>query len=235
MKFPSPLLAGTLRRRYKRFLADIVLEDGTEITAHCANPGAMTGLAGADMPVRVSEHRGKGRRLAYSWELAEADGTLVAVNTHNPNRIVAEALENDLIAELTGYACRRREVKYADNSRIDFLLDQGGSRPACYVEVKNVHLVRVPGLAEFPDSVTARGVKHLDALVQMVRQGFRAVMLYVVQRGDCSHFAPARDLDPAYAQAFARAAASGVENICYDCNVTLTEVVLRGKLEIVPE
>ena len=232
MKFPTPLLRGVLVKRYKRFLADIVLDDGREITAHCANPGSMMGVAPAGAPVWVSEHHGKGRKLPYSWELVEIDGTLVAINTSNPNKIAYEAVERGAIPELAGYKTLRREVKYGQSSRIDLLLEGGRRRKPCYVEVKNVHLLREPGLAEFPDSVTARGAKHLAELADMVNQGARAVMLYIVQRGDCRRFAPAADLDPTYAEALKSAVAQGVETLCYDCDITTSEVALRKALEV---
>lgn len=238
MKFASPLLRGTLRRRYKRFLADIALDDGREITAHCANPGSMMGVAPEGAPAWVSEHHGRGRKLPYSWELVEVDDTLVAINTSNPNKIAHEAVEKGMIPELSGYADIRREVKYGEASRIDLLLEGGrGKRTGrpCYVEIKNVHLMRQPGLAEFPDSVTARGAKHLRELSAMVENGARAVMLYIVQRSDCARFAPAADLDPAYAAALSNAVQSGVETLCYDCEITTNEVVLRKALEIVQE
>lgn len=238
MKFASPLLTGTLRKRYKRFLADITLDDGQEITAHCANPGSMMGVAPEGAPVWVSEHHGKGRKLPYSWELADIDGTLIAINTSNPNKIAYEAIEKGMIPELSGYGNIRREVKYGEASRIDLLLDEGKGKRAdqpCYVEIKNVHLMRDPGLAEFPDSVTARGTKHLRELSAMVETGARAVMLYIVQRGDCARFAPAADLDPAYAAALTEAVKAGVETLCYDCEITTNEVVLRKALEITTE
>lgn len=235
MKFASPLLRGRLRKRYKRFLADITLDDGREITAHCANPGSMMGVAPEGAPAWVSEHHGKGRKLPYSWELVEVDDTLVAINTSNPNKIAHEAVEKGMIPELAGYADIRREVKYGQSSRIDLLLEGGRGKRAdqpCYVEIKNVHLMREAGLAEFPDSVTTRGAKHLRELSGMVENGARAVMLYVVQRSDCARFAPAADLDPAYAEALSQAVQAGVETLCYDCEITTNEVVLRKALEI---
>ena len=238
MRFASPLLRGTLRKRYKRFLADITLDDGREITAHCANPGSMMGVAPQDAPVWVSEHHGKGRKLPYSWELVSVDDTLVAINTGNPNKIAHEAIAKGMIPELAGYAQIRPEVKYGASSRIDLLLEGGKGKRAgrpCYVEIKNVHLMRQPGLAEFPDSVTTRGAKHLAELSAMVESGARAVMLYIVQRGDCARLAPAADLDPGYAAALAEAVKAGVETLCYDCEITTSEVVLRKPLEILLE
>lgn len=232
MKFPQPLRSGRLVKRYKRFLADIALDDGRHVTAHCANPGSMLGVAIEGARVWAWEHGDRKRKLAFSWEIVELGKTLVPVNTTNPNRIVAEALEARIIPELTGYADVRREVKYGTGSRIDLLLEGGRRKKPCYVEIKNVHLSRESGLAEFPDSVTARGAKHLRELETVAQSGARAVMLFVVQRSDCRRFAPAADLDPAYAEALKSAVSAGVELLCYDCDVTTAEVVLRKALEI---
>ncbi|MEO1240557.1 MAG: DNA/RNA nuclease SfsA [Pseudomonadota bacterium] len=232
MRFPAPLLTGRLVKRYKRFLADIALDDGREITAHCANPGSMMGVAEEGARVWVSEHHGTKRKLPYSWEIVEIGKTLIPVNTSNPNKIAAEAIEAGVIPELSGYADMRREVKYGEASRVDLLLEGGRRRKPCYVEIKNVHLSRNAGLAEFPDSVTKRGAKHLVELSSVAAQGARAVMLFVVQRSDCRAFRPAADLDPAYARTLTEAANAGVETLCYDCEVTTSEVVLRKALEI---
>ena len=231
MHFPKPLLKGRLIKRYKRFLADIALDSGEEITAHCANPGSMLGVAIPGAKSWVGRHDDGKRKLPYSWQLTEVDGVLIPINTTNPNRIVAEALEADAIPELAGYGQVRREVKYGEKSRIDFLLDDP-KKGACYVEIKNVHLSRTAGLAEFPDSVTTRGAKHLRELVTVKEAGDRAVMAFVVQRSDCDRFRPAADLDPAYAEALGDAVSAGVELIAYDCDVSTTEVVLRKRLEI---
>lgn len=231
MHLPTPLHRGRLIKRYKRFLADIALDDGREITAHCANPGSMLGVAIDGAPAWVSEHNDGKRKLPFSWQLTEIDGVLIPINTSNPNRIVEEALNEGVIPELSGYGELRREVKYGEKSRIDFLLDDPRKGP-CYVEVKNVHLSRMDGLAEFPDSVTARGAKHLRELVAVKKAGARAVMFFVVQRSDCRRFSPAADLDPAYAQALQDAVAAGVELLCYDCEVSTAEVVLRRAVKI---
>ena len=232
MRFPDPLLPGTLVRRYKRFLSDVTLASGTEVTAHCANPGSMLGLAEPGAAVWLSPARNPGRKLRFTWELVRIGEGLVGVNTAHPNRIVADAVNAEAIPELTGYRAARREVKYGRNSRIDLLLQSDG-RADCYVEIKSVTLRR-RGPAEFPDAVTARGTKHLGELSDMVRGGARAVMFYLVQRGDCRAFTIAADIDPKYAEAFAAARAQGVEVICYACRLTTEAIEIAGKLPVEP-
>ncbi|WP_430511885.1 DNA/RNA nuclease SfsA [Pannonibacter phragmitetus] len=219
MDFGKPLIRGRLVKRYKRFLADVVLDSGEEVTAHCANPGSMLGLNAPGSLVYLSRSDNPARKLAYSWEIIEADGALVGISTAHPNKLVEEALLAGLIPELSGFAHLRREVKYGKNSRIDILLEDAGGG-LTYVEVKNVHLMRQAGLAEFPDSVTARGAKHLVELEDMVRAGHRAVMVYLVQRPDCSELDFAADIDPAYAAALRQAMAAGVEAHAIGCEVT---------------
>ena len=236
MRFPSPLTEGILLRRYKRFLADVRLASGEEITAHCPNPGAMTGVAASGARCWVSLSPVKTRKLPYTLELVEIDDfgrpTITGVNTGHPNRIAEEAIARGMIPELSGYDTIRREVRYGEKSRIDLLLEREGRAP-CYVEIKNVHLRRRPEpLAEFPDSVTARGLKHLRELEQVVRGGGRGVMLFVIQRNDCLALAPARDIDPAYADGLVAAERAGVELLAWDCEVTTAEIVLRRAMEI---
>jgi sugar fermentation stimulation protein A len=235
MLFQSPLIRGALIKRYKRFLADVRLDDGRLVTAHCANPGAMTGLDAPGLTVWLSTSDNPARKLRHSWELVETDmgrgPTLVGVNTSRPNAIAAEAIQSGAIPELPAPGRLRRETRYGENSRIDILLETAG-QPACYVEVKNVHLMRRPGLAEFPDAVTARGAKHLRELAQMKRQGFRAVTLFLVQRGDAEVFQLARDIDPAYGKAFDEALAAGVEMLCYGCKASLTGVNVECAIPI---
>jgi sugar fermentation stimulation protein A len=194
----------------------------------CRRPGAR---------VWLSKSPSKTRKLPFSWELIEADfgngPELVGVNTMHPNAIVAEALAANAIPELAGYDTIRREVKYGAASRVDFLLEHP-SRPPCYVEVKNVHMMRQPGLAEFPDSVTARGARHLDELAAMVATGARAMMLFVVQIGSSTAFALARDIDPAYGRAFDKACNAGVEAIAYTCRIDHGSIVLAGRVPIQP-
>ncbi len=195
----------------------------------------MMGVAPEGATVWVSRSSNKARKYPFSWELLELDGGYVAINTNNPNKIAYEAIENKMIPELSGYQSIRREVKYGENSRIDILLEEGRGKKQdqpCYVEVKNVHLMRHKGLAEFPDSVTSRGTKHLEELSNMIRAGHRAVMLYIVQRGDCQRFKIADDIDPNYGQALLKAIEAGVDLLCYDCEISTNEVVLRKPLDI---
>jgi sugar fermentation stimulation protein A len=236
-----------LRRRYKRFLADVMLPDGVETTVHVANPGAMTGLAAPGTRVWLSKSDNPRRKLPWSWELAEVDlgagPELVGVNTAHPNPLVGAAIADGTIAELAGYETLRREVKYGRNSRVDFLLEDGGStggksggktgsRPPCYVEVKNVTLMRAKGFAEFPDAVTARGARHLDELSVMAAQGCRAVMVFLVQIGSADRVALARDIDAAYGEAFDRARKAGVEAIAYRCVISATEITVAGAVPV---
>jgi sugar fermentation stimulation protein A len=223
MLLPQPMARGRLVSRYKRFFADVILEDGTTLTAHCPNPGAMLGLNTPGLPVRLSWSDNSKRKLAWTLELVEVDGGLVGVNTMHPNRLVAEALATDAIPELAGYAMHRREVRFGAASRVDFLLTHP-DRPDCYVEVKNVHLRRTGTLAEFPDCVAARSSKHLRELSAMVAAGRRAVQLFVVQRTDCDRFAACADLDPAYAAGLTAAAKQGVEVLCYGCDISCEEI-----------
>jgi sugar fermentation stimulation protein A len=229
MQFEAPLERALLIKRYKRFLADVTLADGREVTAHCPNPGAMTGLADPGMTVGLLPSINPKAKLSHRWELSHADGAWVGINTGRPNRLAEEAIREGLIEPLASYATIRREVRYGQNSRIDLLLESP-DRPACYVEVKNVHLMRQPGLAEFPDCVTARGAKHLAELTAMAATGMRAVMLFVVQRSDCKSLSLAQDIDPGYAAAMQFARAAGVEVFCYGCTVTEDRVILANSM-----
>jgi sugar fermentation stimulation protein A len=234
MHFRAPLVPGVLIQRYKRFLADVRLDDGSLTTAHCANSGSMLGLKQPGSRVWLAPAGNPKAKLAWSWELIEADlpggRQLVGINTVNPNRLAEEAILGGSIPELSGYAALKREVRYGANSRVDMVL----SHPAqmdCYVEVKNVHLMREAGLAEFPDSVTERGAKHLADLSREVAAGRRAVMLFVVQMR-AERFRLAADIDPAYAQAFAAALSAGVEALAYICRLAPDGIAVDRRIPI---
>ena len=238
MRFPAPLITGRLVKRYKRFLADVELESGETITAHCTQPGSMMGgLIDPGVRVWLSESDNPKRKLKYSWELVEIDigagPVMVGVNTGLPNRLVAEAIETKKIDGLDGYGELKREVRYGVNSRIDILLTSSG-KPPCYVEVKNVGLMRELGRAEFPDAVTTRGAKHYAELAEMVRQGNRAVTVYIVQRGDAEHFTVARDIDPTYGQAMDKARAVGVEVMSYVCELSPEGIEVARAIPVEP-
>ncbi len=233
MKFSPPLLAGRLVKRYKRFFADIELDDGNFITAHCANTGSMAGLKSPGNRVWVEPANNPNRKLKYDWRIVEVGGVMIGIHTAIPNTVVAEALKAGHIPELAGYESTRREVKYGKNSRIDFLLE-GGGKPPCYVEVKSITFSRAAGLAEFPDSPTARGTKHLGELELMLKQGARSVMLYVVQRNDCTRFTIAADIDPAYEAARIKAAKSGLECLAYMCGLSPNEIKIIQRIEVSP-
>jgi len=230
MDFPQPLAHGVLVSRYKRFFADVVLDDGTAVTAHCPNPGAMLGVNTPGLGVWLSRSDDPKRKLAHTLEMVETPhGGLVGVNTMLPNRLVAEALAADAIPELTGYDIHRREVKYGEASRVDFLLEKG-SGERCWLEIKNCHLSRTPGLAEFPDCVAARSAKHLRELSAMVAAGDRAVVLFTVQREDCEAFTACREIDPKFAAALDDAADAGVEVLVYRCAMSTEGIRLRTQI-----
>ncbi|MGI9170047.1 MAG: DNA/RNA nuclease SfsA [Caulobacteraceae bacterium] len=229
MLLPQPLAHGVLVARYKRFFADVRLDDGRAVTAHCPNPGAMLGLNTPGLGVWISPAGGANRKLAWTLELVEADGGLVGINTLRPNALVAEVLAAGAIPELTGYDSHRREVRFGEASRVDFLLTGAGRRP-CWLEVKNCHLRRRGTLAEFPDCVAARSARHLRELAARVAAGDRAVQLFVVQRTDCDRFAACADHDPVYAAGLTAAAAAGVEVLCYGCDIGVDEIRIARRL-----
>ncbi|MEQ3625666.1 MAG: DNA/RNA nuclease SfsA [Celeribacter sp.] len=236
MRFPTPLIPARLLRRYKRFLADVIPETGPdagrEVTVHCPNPGAMLGLADPGARIWIAPTPDPKRKLPYGWRLVElSNGHMAGIDTSLTNRVVAEALAARAIPTLSAYEHIRSEARYAERSRVDFLLS-GTDLQDAYVEVKSVTLRRNGDCAEFPDCVTARGARHLADLAQMVSEGHRAVMLYVVQRDDCARLRMASDLDPVYARAFDTARAAGVEMLCHAARLDPTGITLDGPLPI---
>ena len=231
MKFSPILIPATLIRRYKRFLADVILEAGDEVTVHTPNTGAMLGCAEPGSRVWLQDSDNPARKYPLGWEISTSEtGTLIGVNTHRANQLVQEGIETGVIKELQGYESLRREVRYGEEgSRIDLLL-QHRARPACYIEVKNVTLLREVSVAAFPDAVSQRGSKHLRELIGMVQQGYRAVLLFCVQRADAEVMEPARDIDPVYADTLATAVQLGVEVIAYRARVSPSEISLATRL-----
>lgn len=230
MRFQTPLVPARLIRRYKRFLADCRLDDGREVVAHCANPGSMLGLAEPGMKVWLEPNDDPKKKLDFGWRLVDHEnGHFTGVDTSVPNRALRVAL---MAGQVPGLAAPvvRAEVAYGTNSRVDFLLT--GAGPDTYVEVKSVTLCRRAGLAEFPDSVTARGLKHLDEMARVSRGGARAVMLYLVQRTDCTRMKLADDIDPAYVAGFARARAAEVEAMAFACDISPDRIVLAGPVKV---
>ncbi len=226
MKYSTPLQRVKLIQRYKRFLGDVEWPDGKLMTVHTANTGSMLGCSTAGNYIWIRDSENDKRKYRYSWEISEADnGCLIGVNTHLANKLVVEAIEQGCIKELLGYESIRTEVPYGENSRIDILLQGQLDQPDCYVEVKNV-TARDGKYAIFPDAVTARGTKHLNELVAMVKAGFRAVMLFCIQRNDIELFRAAAEIDPLYAKTLLYAIENGVEVLAYSVAISAEEIRL---------
>lgn len=227
MKWP-PLIRGRLVQRYKRFLADVRLDNGKVVTAHCPNTGSMKGCCEAGRPVYLSRHDNPRRKLAYTWELIDMPASLVGINTLVPNRLVAHSVATGQIPELTGYEDLQREFRIGSRSRIDLLLTAAGRRP-CYIEIKNCTLVR-DGVAQFPDAVTSRGRKHLQELEKKAVAGYRSVIFFFIQRQDARQFQPADSIDPAYGRCLRQAMRNGVEALAYDVAIDLVGIQLRRRV-----
>ena len=224
------LIPGTLLKRYKRFLADILLSDGSKVTAHCPNSGSMSGCSEPGRPVYITRHDNLKRKLPYTWELIDMGTSLVGVNTMVPNRLVAENIAEGNISELSGFDKICREVKVGKHSRLDLKLEKKGS-PSCYVEIKNCTLVE-NHIALFPDAITTRGQKHLLELTELVEKGDRCAMFFLIQRMDAKRFSPADHIDPVYGEKLRRASKAGVEIIAYDVNIDLKQIQINQKLPI---
>lgn len=230
MKFEK-LFRGKLIKRYKRFLADIILDDTKEIiTAHVPNSGAMTSCIEENCPVWVSFHDNPKRKLKYTLELTKMKENLICTNTGVANKIAIEAIENKTIKELLNYDTLKPEQKYGQNSRIDILLSNKDDEKKCYVEIKSVSLKLEDSLA-FPDSITSRGTKHLQELSQMVKEGHKAVMLYIIQRTDKASFRLASEIDPKYKEAFDKARKDGVEVLVYQSFINEEEIFVNKKID----
>jgi len=225
------LISGILEKRYKRFMADVALPDGSLVTAHCPNSGSMKACCEPGRPVYLSLSDNPKRKLKYTWELIEMPTSLVGVNTLVPNRLVFHAIQTGHIPPLAGYDTVSREVKVGTRSRLDLMLEnKKGKR--CYVEVKNCTLVEEK-TARFPDAVTERGLKHLNELKKLVGKGDRCVMFYLIQRMDAVEFKPADQIDPAYGKALRRVVKDGVEILAYDVKIDLKRIRIRKQIPIV--
>jgi sugar fermentation stimulation protein A len=231
MNFEQPLLRGTLQRRYQRFFAEVDLDSGERVLAHCPNTGSMRGLVESGLGVYISRATNPRRKLAYTLELVDVGTSLVGVNTGRANSLVKEALVQGQISQLLDYEKIKAEVRYGQNSRIDLLLEAATSQQRCYVEVKSVTL-KEDRAALFPDAVTTRGAKHLDELARVRIQNHRAVMLYLVQREDCEYFTPAARIDPFYSDRLRSVMMQGVEMLAYSCQVSPTGIQVMRSLPI---
>lgn len=223
------LTKGTLIKRYKRFLTDVELEDGSVVTAHCPNTGSMKACGDPGSPVYISYHDNPKRKLKYTWELIEMPTSLVGVNTNIPNKLVKLSIEAGLVKELKGYDEARAEVKTSEHSRLDIMLSKGDEK--CYIEVKNCTQV-IDGLASFPDAVTSRGLKHLVELQRLVKEGNRCVMFFLIQRMDANRFEPADNIDPAYGKELRKAHKNGVEIVCYDVDINMERIRLNKTVPV---
>ena len=227
MKFNKKLLQGTLIKRYKRFFVDIEYR-GNTITAHCPNSGSMMGLLKKGNIVWFSENNNPKRKLKYTLEIIEVNKTLIGINTHLSNKIVLEALNQKKIKSLIKFDNIKAEEKFSDKTRFDFLISN--DKEKCFLEVKNVTLARKKKIAEFPDSITSRGTKHLKELVVAKKKGFKSYILYLIQREDCESFKIAKDIDQEYKIAFTKALKNGVKVLCYDCKLNNEEIKLNNQI-----
>lgn len=223
-----PLIPGTLIKRYKRFIADVKLENGETVTAHCPNSGSMQSCCEPGRPVYLSSHDNPKRKLKFTWELIDMPASLVGINTLVPNRLVAQSIATGMIPDLNGYDNMVREVKTSHNSRLDILLTKG-EKKRCFVEIKNCTLVK-DRVAFFPDAVTSRGLKHLVELRSLVSAGFRSVMFFMIQRMDAEIFQPADHIDSAYGKELRKAVDHGVEVLVYDTRITLETITLNRQV-----
>jgi len=230
MEFTKTLIKGKLVKRYKRFFADIKVNKET-IVAHCPNTGSMKGLLNINNEVWISKNEDPKRKLKYSLEIIKAGNSLVGINTLLTNKLVFEALNLKRIKSLIKFDNIKTEVKFSYNTRFDFLISN--SKEKCFLEVKNVTLLRNKKIAEFPDAITSRGTKHLYELINAKKKGFQSCILYLIQRQDCKAFKIAKDIDINYKIAFDKAIKAGVKILCYDCKINDEEIELNNQIELV--
>ncbi len=228
MNFENKLISGLFVKRYKRFFTDIKLKNKT-VTVHCANSGSMMGLLNKNSKAWITESINKKRKLKYTLQILDDRGSLVGVNTHLTNKIVKDALEKNLIKPFSKRVKIKSEQVFGSNTRFDFFLEDGKIKS--FLEVKNVTLKRRDKTAEFPDSVTARGTKHLNELINAQKKGFKAYLLFVIQRNDCDKFEIAKDIDPEYARTLIKAIKNKVKILCYDCKFSSKGIVLNKKIK----
>ncbi len=232
MNNPVKFISGRLIKRYKRFFADVKLDSGEVVTAHCPNTGSMMGLLTEGNIVYLSKTDNEKRKLKYTLEIIRDKGASVGVNTHRANRIVEKAIIEKKISTLGKKYDFRREVKYGKNSRIDFLITNKKDEEI-FLEVKNVTLSMRKGVAEFPDAITERGSKHLLELIDVVKKNKRAIMLFLVQRDDCKKFRIAEEIDSIYKQNIMNAMKAGVEILCYGCSFVRNNIELDKKIKFI--
>ena len=233
MHFENKLMSGVLVKRYKRFLADVRLSSGEQVTIHCPNTGSMRNCQNPGSTIWFTASMNKNRKYPHTWQLVEVDsGVLVGINTGLANRLVLESIQGKKIEKLQGYSKVRTEVSYGrENSRIDILLESAGLRN-CFIEVKNVTLSRKKGLAEFPDAVTSRGLKHINELLKANKKGFEIYLFYVIQRNDCVKFDLAKDIDPNYCKLLLKAVKKNLNILCYDCKFSTKGIELNRKIKL---
>jgi len=229
MKFKDRLLQGTLIKRYKRFFVDIAFKNKV-ITAHCPNSGSMMGLLNRGNTIYFSQSNNPKRKLKYTLEIIKVGKNLVGINTFSTNKLVLESLYSKKIKSLIKFTNIKAEAKFSNDTRFDFLISN--NKEKCFLEVKNVTLLRNKNIAEFPDAITSRGTKHLNELVSAKKKGFQSCMLYLIQREDCKTFKIAEDIDKDYKFAFDKAIKAGVKMICYNCILSNEEVKLKNQIEI---
>ena len=227
MKFEKKLLQGTLIKRYKRFFVDIKHQNRT-IIAHCPNSGSMLGLLKAGNKVWFSESNNPKRKLKYTLQIIEVDKKLVGINTHLTNKIILESLKEKKIQSLSKFTEIKPETKFSNNTRFDFLISN--VKEKCFLEVKNVTLVREKNIAEFPDAITSRGTKHLMELIEAKKKGYQSYLLFLIQREDCKVLKIAKDIDVNYTNAFDLALKNGVKILCYDCKMSDEEIIINNQI-----